>query len=60
MHGRLIRTSLGSEPCGFALVCTGPKYHLIRNHILCPGYAYMTKRIMSLANGRVVMSLEGG
>ena len=25
MHGRLIRTSLGSELYGYALVCTGPK-----------------------------------
>ena len=25
MHGRPIRTSLGSEPYGSALVCTGPK-----------------------------------
>ena len=26
MHGRPIRTSLGSEPYGSALVCTGPKF----------------------------------
>ena len=26
MHGRPIRASLGSEPYGSALVCTGPKY----------------------------------
>ena len=25
MYGRPIRTSLGSEPYGSALVCTGPK-----------------------------------
>ena len=34
MHGkRPIRTSLGSEPYGSALECTGPKTHNINMHI---------------------------
>ena len=32
MHGRPIRTSLGSEPYGSALVCTGPKRAYIESN----------------------------
>jgi len=39
---------------------TGHSPQLGGYHVTPQCYAYMTKRIMSLANGRIVMSLEGG
>jgi len=32
----------------------------VTNHLICLGFAYTTKKLMSLAEGKVVLVLEGG
>ena len=50
MNGRPIRTSLGSEPYGSALVCTGPRLQYLEKWILRVAFFHFSFQLHKTGN----------